>query len=390
MSEESALILAIQAGNTGQVEELLLTYPDLSHARHPKGFSAVLWALYNGQPEIAERLVQERSDLDIFEASALGRVERLAELLKEDSQQANSWSADGFHPVGLACFFGQPASVRLLLEHGAAVDTYTNNPIKVMPLHAAAAAGRVDIVRMLLRKGAPVNARQNGDFTALHSAAQNGHLAMLDLLLVYGADLDVRSSEGKSPCDFAIQCGHASVAERLQAAAVTRRVILRPYDLAWPIHFRVEVSKLVSLFEPLLGAIYHIGSTSVPGLLSKPTIDILIEVTDLAGVDHLTERMFELGYEARGENGILERRYFVRADRGVHLVHVHVFQTGNPEVHRHLAFRNFLRRSPRMADAYGDLKEELAIRHVLDPDAYTDGKEPFVREIDRLATEEEL
>ena len=390
MSEESALILAIQAGNTGQVEELLLTYPDLSHARHPKGVSAVLWALYNGQPEIAERLVQERSDLDIFEASALGRVERLVELLKEDRQQANTWSADGFQPLGLACFFRQPSAARLLVASGAAIDVPSKNGAKVMPLHSAAASGQVEIARLLLRLGAPVNAQQNGGFSALHSAAQNGHLAMLDLLLVYGADLDVRSSEGKSPQDLATQGGHGSVAERLQAAAVTRRVILRPYDPVWPIHFRVEVSKLVSLFEPLLGAIYHIGSTSVPGLLSKPTIDILIEVTDLAGVDQLNERMVELGYEARGENGIPERRYFVRADHEIHLVHVHVFRTGNPEVRRHLAFRNFLRRFPKMADAYGDLKEELAIRHVLDPDAYTDGKGPFVSEIDRLAAEEEL
>ena len=72
-----------------------------------------------------------------------------------------------------------------------------------MPLHSAVASGQVEITRLLLRRGAPVNARQDGYFTAIHSAAQNGQLDMLDLLLVYGADLDVHSIDGKSPLDFA-------------------------------------------------------------------------------------------------------------------------------------------------------------------------------------------
>ena len=142
------------------------------------------------------------------------------------------------------------------------------------------------------------------------------------------------------------------------------------------------------IFEPLLGAIYHIGSTSVPGLLAKPTIDILIEATDLARVDDLNPIMTDQGYEARGENGIVGRRYFVQANNGIHRVHLHVFQAGNPEISRHLAFRDFLRKYPEIADAYADLKEELAVRYVLEPDAYTDAKEGFIREIDRLAAEE--
>jgi GrpB-like predicted nucleotidyltransferase (UPF0157 family) len=163
---------------------------------------------------------------------------------------------------------------------------------------------------------------------------------------------------------------------------------LRPYDPTWPALFRMESASLLPIFEPLLGAIYHIGSTSVPGLLAKPTIDILIEVTDLAKVDELNPAMIDQGYEARGENGIIGRQYFVQTENAIHRVHVHVFQTGNPEISRHLAFRDFLRRYPEIAEAYADLKGELAVRFVLDPDAYTDAKESFIREIDRLAAAE--
>jgi GrpB-like predicted nucleotidyltransferase (UPF0157 family) len=388
MDEISALISAIEEGDTGRVEELLLSNPELSHARHANGVCGLLWALYYGQAAIAERLAQGRNDLDIFESAALGRVERLADLLIEDRQQANAWSPDGFQPLGLACFFGQPAAARLLIESGAEIDIPSKNGAKVMPFHSAVASGQLEITRLFLRRGAPVNARQNGDFTALHSAAQNGQLEMLDLLLAYGADLDVHTRDGKAPLDFANQGGHTSVAERMQAAVVTRRVILRPYDSTWPALFRVESVNLLPIFEPLLGAIYHIGSTSVPGLLAKPTIDILIEVIDLARVDELNPAMTDQGYQARGENGIIGRRYFVQAENGIHRVHVHVFQTGNPEISRHLAFRDFLRKYTEIAEAYADLKEELAVRYVLDPDAYTDAKESFIWEIDHLAAAE--
>lgn len=389
MSVTNLFTAAIESGDTRKVRELLTTSPDLSRARHSNGVSMLLWALYSGQPAMAEYLASNRSDLDIFEAAALGKIDQLAELLIQDRQLSNAWSVDGFQPLGLACFFKQPAAACLLIEAGAAVDSPSNNRAKVMPLHSAVAAGQVETARLLLRKGAPVNARQAGNFTALHSSAQNGSIDMLDLLLAFGADLDVRSDDGMNPLDFAIQRGHTELARRLRTASTTRRVILKPYDPTWPVLFRTEATRLVSLFEPLLGAIYHIGSTSVPGLLSKPTIDVLIEVKDLASVDQMDEKMLELGYLARGENGIPERRYYVKQEKVNHLVHVHVFQIGNPEIHRHLAFRDFLRRHPETSQAYGDLKEELAIRHVLDPEAYTNGKEPFVREIDRLAAEEE-
>ena len=248
MDETDDLISAIEQGDTGRVEELLLSNPELNRARHANGVSGLLWALYYSQTVIAERLAQGRNDLDIFESAALGRMERLADLLKRDRQQANAWSPDGFQPLGLACFFGQPAAARLLIESGAEIDTPSKNGAKVMPLHSAVASGQVEIARLLLRRGAPVNARQNGGFTALHSASQNGQLEMLNLLLVYGADLDVHTSAGKSPLDFANQGGKTAVSERLQAAALTRRVILKPYDPTWPALFRAESASLVADF----------------------------------------------------------------------------------------------------------------------------------------------
>ena len=388
MEDYKALFEAIEGGDAGLVSKLIQANPGASRARHQNGVSSVLWALYYGQPVIAGLLAEGRSDLDIFEAAALGHVDRLATLLNENPENANAWAVDGFQPLGLACFFAQPTASRLLLEAGAKIDSPSRNRSAVMPLHSAVAAGQLEIARILLRRGAPVNARQAQEFTPLHSAAQNGQLDMVNLLLVYGADVNVTATNGKSPLDLALEGNHTEVGEQLKQAATAHRVILRPYDPLWPVQFRQEAARLLPLFEPLLGTIYHIGSTSVPGLLAKPTIDILIEVTDIFKVDALNAAMVDLGYEARGEYGIPGRRFFVCSERGLRQFHVHTYGTGNPEIQRHVGFRDYLVRHPEFAKRYADLKEELALRFVLDRVAYTENKSSFIHEVDRLAAEE--
>ena len=77
--------------------------------------SDLLQALYRGEGEQVEKLLAVDPELDVFEAAALGRAERLRELLDEDPSRANAFGDDGFHPLGLACFFGHPEAARLLL-----------------------------------------------------------------------------------------------------------------------------------------------------------------------------------------------------------------------------------------------------------------------------------
>src|ERR671923_2275699 len=98
--------------------------------------SDVLQAIYRGDRAEAERLAAHR-ELDVFEAAALGRTERLRELVDSDPSLANAWADDGLQPLGLASFFGQVEAVRLLLEHGAEVNSASRNQMKVMPLHSA-------------------------------------------------------------------------------------------------------------------------------------------------------------------------------------------------------------------------------------------------------------
>jgi ankyrin repeat protein len=176
--------------------------------------SPILAALYQRKPEEAERLATGAA-LNIWEAAALGRDARVAELLSQDPSQANAWAADGFMPVGLAAFFGRAAAARVLLDGGADVHAVARNEMKVQPLHAAVAARDIEIVQLLLDRGADPNARQQIGYTALMGAAGAGRDDMVSLHRAHGADPTLRTDDGKSASEIAREHGHAALAERL-------------------------------------------------------------------------------------------------------------------------------------------------------------------------------
>ena len=180
----------------------------------------MLAALYRGDGEEAERLASDGRVLDVFEAAALGRAERVGDLLDGDPGLAHAWSADGFTALHLAAFFAdEPDAALLLLQHGSDAGTRSRNGMAVSPLNSAAARGRRSLVGALLDAGAPVDAAQQGGYTALHSAAANGDAELVDLLLARGADPAYSSESGETPADLASERGHPALAERLRAAA---------------------------------------------------------------------------------------------------------------------------------------------------------------------------
>ena len=153
--------------------------------------SELLQAIYRGDKARADEILAGDPELDVFEAAAVGRSERLRELLDEDPALANAWAEDGFQPLGLASFFGHVDAARLLVERGAEVNSASRNDFKVMPLHSAVATGdpevRYELAKLLLEHGADANARQQDDFTPLMAADQHGDDRLRSLLVEYGA-----------------------------------------------------------------------------------------------------------------------------------------------------------------------------------------------------------
>jgi ankyrin repeat protein len=156
--------------------------------------SDLLQAVYRGDRDRVDELLAADPALDVFEAAAVGRTDRLRELLDDDPARANQFGDDGFHPLGLACFFGHLEAARLLLDRGAAVNTVSRNEnIQTAAIHAAAAAAgdeetRFELVKLVLDHGADPNLPQGGGFRAIDAARQNGDARVERLLLEHGAE----------------------------------------------------------------------------------------------------------------------------------------------------------------------------------------------------------
>lgn len=163
-----------------------------------------------------------------------------------------------------------------------------------------------------------------------------------------------------------------------------RKVEVAPYNEMWSLMFEQEADQLKQILGKEIIDVEHIGSTSVKGMKAKPVIDIMPIVRNIQRIDQFDTAMIDCGYEPKGENGISARRYFQKGgDNRTH--HVHIYETGNPEIERHLAFRDYLRTHPKSAQEYSSLKEELSSRFPCDIASYINGKEALVQEIERKA-----
>lgn len=216
MSAPQGIIEAIKTGDLARVNELLETDPALAGSRNENGVSAILLATYYGRDKIAEALLERDVSLDIFEASAVGRAERVAEILSARPALVNEYADDGFTPLGLASFFCRGPVARLLIERGADVNAASNNTQRVAPLHSAVSRRQTTIAEALLAHGANVNARQQAGVTPLHQAAHNGHAEMVKLLLAHGADVHARMDDGRTPLTMALETGNAETIELLR------------------------------------------------------------------------------------------------------------------------------------------------------------------------------
>lgn len=213
---------AVKGGELARVKELLLLDPDLAGAADVAGVSVLLIAAYKRNAHIAEYLLSYRDHITLWEAAAVGSQQRLAALLDADGSLINHCAQDGYLPLGLACFFGHTGCVSLLIERGADVNAVSRNAMLLRPLHSAVTHDdtekAVQIVRLLLRAGADVNAQQERGYTPLHRAADRGSLELVQLLLLAAADPLIRSDNGRTAADLAMARGYPDITAELNAA----------------------------------------------------------------------------------------------------------------------------------------------------------------------------
>jgi ankyrin repeat protein len=205
----------ITTADLNSLEALLTQNPALAKGRTSHQVSPLMLSCYYKKPEVTDLLLKYLDEINLFEASAAGKFDVVANLVYTHPEAINFYAEDGFTPLGLACYFGQYEIARYLVLKGADVNLPSNNGFSVYPLHSAVAGDFTQIARMLIENNAQVNVKQQAGVTALHSAAQNGNIDLLILLLEHGADVNIRMEGGKLPADLAREKGFVEIAEAL-------------------------------------------------------------------------------------------------------------------------------------------------------------------------------
>lgn len=161
------------------------------------------------------------------------------------------------------------------------------------------------------------------------------------------------------------------------------------YSEEWPLFFQ----KLKAVYERipgnLISEIHHIGSTSVPGLASKPVIDIDLIIESRETLPQLIKTLEKTGYEYVGDLGITGREAFLQrsekspqdgSNRVWPVHHLYVCTKDNIAFQNHMMFRDYLRQNPIKASEYGELKKKLAAAYESDRNLYTEMKTEFIIE----------
>ena len=156
-------------------------------------------------------------------------------------------------------------------------------------------------------------------------------------------------------------------------------VTLHDYDARWPELFADEERRIRGALGDRALRLEHVGSTSVPGLVAKPRIDVLLVVADPADEPSYAPALQAAGYTLRvREPDWHEHRMFNGPETAVNL---HVFGPGAPEIDRMLRFRDHLRTDPEDRDRYAAAKRELAARHWRHIQDYADAKTEVIEAI---------
>ena len=220
VGESEKFHAAIRAGDTALMEKMLEQDPSLLYSRDRQGTSAFMLACVARQPKAIDTLLAKGLVMDLHEAAAAGKTDRVNEIFKIDLQSMNARDIQGYTPLHRAAACGRADVVWLILSKGAQLDA--KNPLaqNITPLHAALAnpdtASATVAAAPLLSNGVDATARLADNRTPLHTAAEMGHLELATILLRKGADPAARDVQGRSPLDLAQAHGKTELIELLR------------------------------------------------------------------------------------------------------------------------------------------------------------------------------
>ena len=206
----------IEAGDLDALRVALVNNPALADGETSAKTSPLMLACYYNRNDIALLICEFKKRLTIFEACSIGKLEETKTFLFENPALLNTFSPEGFSPIGLTCLFNHVELTSFLIKKGSDINLPSKNGFNVFPIHSAVAANSYNMTRTLLNAGAYPNVCQKAGIAPLHTAAQLGNIELIILLLEYGADVSLRMEGGKLPADLAEEKGFDEIAEILR------------------------------------------------------------------------------------------------------------------------------------------------------------------------------
>src|SRR2546430_5969186 len=198
MSSVAKFFQVIQTRDTAAAKRMLAAEPELAGARNEKGQSALLLTAYSGNKELCDVLLANGVPLELHEAAALGRLERVKQLVEEIPAEAKTYSPDGFPVFALAAVFGHLDVAEYLFAKGADVNAAATNGTGYNALTGAAASGHTAIVSWLLANGADPNNRYGNGYSPLFTPPPNGHLGSVRSFLPRDPAFQGKTNVGKT------------------------------------------------------------------------------------------------------------------------------------------------------------------------------------------------
>ena len=159
-----------------------------------------------------------------------------------------------------------------------------------------------------------------------------------------------------------------------------KRVKLLEHNSDWVNIYETEQVRLSHTLNISKQRLYHVGSTSVPGLIAKPIIDIMLSLDELPDLTFF-KPLATLDYSYR-ENASTDSRYFfAKGAEELRTHYLHVVESGSPEMNELLVFRDRLRSDDTLKLRYAKLKTKLAKKYAEDRSQYTIGKKEFIESV---------
>jgi GrpB-like predicted nucleotidyltransferase (UPF0157 family) len=159
-------------------------------------------------------------------------------------------------------------------------------------------------------------------------------------------------------------------------------IIIVDYNPDWPRLTIIEKKNIIkNVGKEFISRIEHIGSTAIPGLCAKPTIDILLEILDITNCDLLIKLLNKIGYQfiPKPENPpphMMFAKGYSESGINGQTFHIHVRYPGDWD---EIVFRDYLLKNPTVTADYAILKRKLAAEFKNDREKYTDSKSTFIK-----------